>query len=166
MRFCCRLVPDAGAPAVTRRRGAAPNRWARVRRRSTDSSGSRASSATCASAPRAPGRQPGPVDGGAAPQVRSPVTGHRRFGKQVGMTLQRPLQLDQAVGSNSGFYQVSRNGHTETVSTWATPPSANRSTPEAEAAGYRRSVSAAPPQYTSRMERSTKIRRVTVPASP
>ena len=34
------------------------------------------------------------------------------------------------------------------------------------ASGYRRSVSAAPPQYTSRMERSTKMRRVTVPDSP
>ena len=36
----------------------------------------------------------------------------------------------------------------------------------ADASGYRRSVSAAPPQYTSRMERSTKMRRVTVPGSP
>ena len=35
-----------------------------------------------------------------------------------------------------------------------------------EGVGYRRSVSAAPPQYTSRMERSTKRRRVTLPDSP
>ena len=54
----------------------------------------------------------------------------------------------------------------ETVLAWATPPSANRSTAAAEGSGYRRSVSVAPPQYTSRMERSTKMRRVTVPDLP
>ena len=77
----------------------------------------------------------------------------------------RSAVLIAAAQSRPG-HQVPRNGHTETVLTWATPSSAYRSTPVAEASGYRRSVSAAPPQYTSRMERSTKMRRVTVPDSP
>ena len=77
----------------------------------------------------------------------------------------RSAVLIAAAQSRPG-HQVPRSGHTETVLTWATPPSAYRSTPVAEAAGYRRSVSSAPPQYTSRMERSTKMRRVTVPDSP